>query len=445
MGILLALQKQDVVDLLQIPLEIKLSIAVNAAITPELAEQVLSKGEVTHVIIDADEAILPKVQKIISDKKLKVVFCYKDAEKKVEGLDVLGALSYSPNILDELLKLLQSISKNSSEDAAVPKAGDDGKYFGVRTSLLVKMSPLDVDVYIRLSATHYVKIFQKGNVFDGEDLKKYAEKKKVQYMFLQNDSTKILVDKVNGKLKDLLKQEKIEIKEVKETVEDVVDTVHQLIDQMGVTEEVQELVKNNIDVAVKAMGDFPELAKILKEMTADPSNYISGHSMMLAHVACSMACAVDWYSETTFQKLTMAAFMHDSPIKNQELCAVKNLEELEKKFKGKFTPEQVAIYKSHPDRASKLVAQFKEMPPEVDKIILQHHEHPYGTGFPGALSSNYIAPLASLFIIAHDIVDYCYDNKGNIDIDEFLETNSKKYSAGNFKKIAKAVSEMTFT
>jgi HD-GYP domain-containing protein (c-di-GMP phosphodiesterase class II) len=80
----------------------------------------------------------------------------------------------------------------------------------------------------------------------------------------------------------------------------------------------------------------------------------------------------------------------------------------------------------------------------VDKVIAQHHEHPMGSGFPAGLSSNYISPLSSLFIIAHDLTDYILDNKKNFNVDEFLAAFDNKYSSGHFKKIAKVLAETDF-
>lgn len=436
MKILMVFPKQEVVDLLLAPLEAKLGVQVTAVTNVDDVATVLSTDSVQLAILDASDEITSKLAQSFKEKKLPSIFCMNDTAsfKAPVGFTVSGTAKYD-SLLDDLVKIITPLKADTATEVGA-------NFAPIRTSLLVKMGTLDMDIFIRLSATHFVKIVNKGDVFDAEDFKKYTEKKKVSHMYLPPEGTKVLADKCNSKLKELLGKEKLEVKEAQETVEDVVETVRELIDQLGVTEEVQELVKNSIDVTMKAMGDFPELGKILKDMTANPATYISGHSMMLSHVACSIAVAVDWYSEATFEKLTMAAFMHDTPLKKQELCAVTSLEDFEKKFKGKFSLAEREEYKAHPERAAKLVAQFKEMPAEVDKIILQHHEHPYGTGFPGALSSNYISPLSTLFIIAHDLVDFVYANNGQIDIDKFLVENEKKYGAGNFKKIAKALAGM---
>ena len=86
------------------------------------------------------------------------------------------------------------------------------------------------------------------------------------------------------------------------------------------------------------------------------------------------------------------------------------------------------------------------MPPDVDSIIAQHHERPDGSGFPRGLTHLRIGPLATVFIVAHDIVTYLFDNdiaganvEKGLDLDKFIEQKSKTYQMGTFKKVIAVV------
>jgi len=324
-----------------------------------------------------------------------------------------------------------------------PKAeGEDANFARIHISLLVKTHPLSADIYIRLSNSHYVKMFQKEDVFDQEDLKRYREKKKIEYLFLSNQDCPVFIKKLAAELDRLLKANPTPTpKQAAETVDDTIETTHELIAKFGVTEEIQELVTTSMQVTMKSMGDFPQMADVLKNLN-QTGKYIGKHSTILTHVACSLAVIMDWYSDATFEKLTMAAFLHDAPLLDHELCAVKNAQEFDKKYKGKFKTAQVQEYMAHPERAALMLGHFKKAPAEVDKIILQHHEHPMGSGFPNQLSSNYISPLGSLFIVAHDLTDYLIESKESPSMEGFFAEIGNKYSSGNFKKIAKVISEV---
>src|SRR5207244_821722 len=105
------------------------------------------------------------------------------------------------------------------------------------------------------------------------------------------------------------------------------------------------------------------------------TKYISSHSMMLGNLACTLAAAVGWSSETTFYKLSLASFLHDITLQNHELAGIQSLKELETR-KEEFKPAELQAYKNHPHAASEMAKQFSEVPPDVDTIIMQHHEQP---------------------------------------------------------------------
>ena len=350
----------------------------------------------------------------------------------IAGLRFLGYAALQ-DLAGNLLKLLQPSATAPAEDAAFTR---------INTSLLLQMNPLAADIYVRLSATKFLKLFQRDDEFDENDLARYRDQKKIDYLYIRKDECHIFAEKLVAELKKLLATAAPADQSVNKTVEDAVETIHQLIQKVGVTKEVQEAVSVSVKVAMKTMGDFPALGPILKQLTTDNAKYIGRHTMLLTNVSCAIAVCMDWYTDATFEKLTMASFLHDAALTDHELCAVKDLSEFEKLYKGKFNQGQQQEYKGHPERAVLLLGHFKETPAEVDKIIAQHHEHPMGSGFPGALSSNYISPLSSLFIVAHDLTDYILDEKENFNIDEFLAKFDKKYSTGQFKKIAKKLSEV---
>ncbi len=438
-------QPDDVRDLLTFPLEARLKAQVTPVASVDDAIAALLSETFLVLVTDSNAENLAKIGAAAKEKGgVKVVICVSGADTKiapVDGVEILGTALAGPSLVDSIVDVVE---KSGIKPDEYPAEGEDANFVRIRTNLLMRMSPLPVGVFIRLSASKYVKLFSPEDVFDSEDLKKYRDKKNVQHFFVPKENADVFVGRLNEQLKQLLAMENISLSENQTQMEESVDAMQNLITSLGITDEVREVVQSNVDVTMKAMGEFPELGNILKNLHANQTSYIASHSLMLAHVACALAVGVDWYSEATFQKLTMAAFLHDTTLQNNDLCRVKDLQEFEKKYKGQFTSKQISDYKAHPEKAALMIAQFKEVGAEVDKIILQHHEHPYGTGFPGALNASYISPLASLFIVAHDMVDHLFDRNGTPDIEEFLLENEKKYAQGNFKKVAKAIVQMSF-
>ncbi len=80
-----------------------------------------------------------------------------------------------------------------------------------------------------------------------------------------------------------------------------------------------------------------------------------------------------------------------------------------------------------------------ELPPDTDLIILQHHERPDGSGFPRGLTHTRIGTLASLFILAEDLVHHSARNGGRCDLHVFKEEYGPTYGAGHFKRVFKSL------
>ena len=88
----------------------------------------------------------------------------------------------------------------------------------------------------------------------------------------------------------------------------------------------------------------------------------------------------------------------------------------------------------HPVHAADYVRKMSEIPADVDQIVFQHHERPDGSGFPRSLSGKFISPLTSVFIVAHDIVEFMNNRPGE-SVDVFLSENELLYHHGTFRKI----------
>jgi response regulator RpfG family c-di-GMP phosphodiesterase len=84
---------------------------------------------------------------------------------------------------------------------------------------------------------------------------------------------------------------------------------------------------------------------------------------------------------------------------------------------------------------------MNEIPSDVDIVVLQHHERPDGTGFPRGLHSHQISPLASVFIVAHDILDQILMLGEKFNLQEFLRRTEKEYDGHSFRKVWKALSQ----
>lgn len=130
--------------------------------------------------------------------------------------------------------------------------------------------------------------------------------------------------------------------------------------------------------------------------SSSDSNY--QHSLNVTVLALMMARSIEMPKEDV-RLLGLAAIFHD--IGKAEIAS--NI--LNKK--DTLTISEQMHYEQHSQIGARMAKEVG-LPTRVAKIILHHHEHSDGTGYPARLSSNDIDPLARLVALAN-----AYDNLCN--------------------------------
>jgi HD-GYP domain-containing protein (c-di-GMP phosphodiesterase class II) len=439
--ILLVADRKEVKELLSFQLTSQLPVTVKECMSANEAVDILKKEEQGYQLLISpyngpDSAV---IQYLKSRKEpLPVILFYDPAVAKpegpaVDGLPVAGIVDQA-KLVDGLVAAVKDFLGQGGS------AGSLSEYCPIRTNLLIRVTPLKGDIYIRLSADKFVKMFRTGDEFDHQDLEKYYEAKGVEYMYLRRNDTAEFIAKFRAELEELIGRADLRQEEALETVEMSQEAIHELVHRVGFTEEVQELAKKNVELTLKAIGAHPRLQDLINKVTAE-GNYISQHSTLLAHVSCCVAKEMEWGSDSTFSKLVLASFMHDVSVTDPELAKINSMKELEGK-RSAVDPEQAKGYHLHPAKSADIVRNFKEIPADVDLIVQQHHERPNGSGFPRGLAHNYIAPLAAVFIVAHELTQAILFQKAAFSLEDFVEDKKPLFSQGNFKKVMAALDKV---
>lgn len=451
MQILLALSKPEVREMLAFAVESRYGIKpFEAATAKEAIEQLADHGAIRIVISEYPGISDVLFRHIISlnrkreeAEQIRTVVCCAskpgDGDAVIQKMNILGFATWAAVIEQTFAALdqAQELNQTPRPTGATPdsdKELSDADTCRIKTTLLIRVGLLQAGVYIRLSSTKYVKLFQEGDQFDEGDYTRILTEKKLEHLYLRHDECSEFLLKFKNDLLNLLKSEILAPNVNPDLLDAVHETTQELLNKLGATKEVQEVVKANIQLTIKAMGKSPKLSDILKRLQIDREKYISSHSVLLPQIACTLAMAMDWKSEPTLQKLALAAFLHDMPLTNHKLAQVTSLTELNRRV-DQFTPEEIKAYKTHPVKGSEMAKQFHEIPPDVDTIILQHHERPDGSGFPRGLTQHHISPLSAVFIVSHDLVSALFDPNTPFVLEQFIESTKDLYHAGNFRKL----------
>lgn len=440
MKVLLVTDNKDLKELLSFQLTSRLPSSVKECLTEDEVVGELKKDKYDFLVAFYSGPDSPALKFIREEKNpISIIFFFdpkgaKPDQTKLAGLNVLGSVEMSSvKIVEDIV----AFAKPSADGG-----GDVGlqNFCPIRTNLLIRVSPLKSDIYIRLSGEKFVKLFQSGDEFDQNDLARYYEEKKVEYMFLRRTEVSEFVTKFTTELDQLINKPDLKPEEAIQTAEMTQETIHELVHKVGFNAEVQNLAKKNVELSLKAIGNQPKLSNLIQKVIKD-GNYLSQHSTLLAHMTCCVAKEMDWGSEATFSKLVLASFMHDISLTHPDLAKINSLTELEEK-KSSFPEDAVKSYHLHPAKSADVVRAFQEIPPDVDLIVLQHHERPTGGGFPRGLAHNYIAPLSAVFIVAHEMVQAILAEKERFNLPLFVNEKKKFFSQGNFKKVMTALEKV---
>jgi response regulator RpfG family c-di-GMP phosphodiesterase len=379
----------------------------------------------------------------------EVVFQYLSSqEKKVpflicSGCDLdeirqkIPSLKFSilkPNVHDDLVRFLE---ENLQKKKSNPDSVSD-KYVAVRLSLLIRLGFVNSDLYLKLSENNFVKVFHPQSEFTPEDGLRFLKKNVVTLYILKTDASKFIHD-IEKSIALFVGQKKMmSSEEVTAFSAETVEATRKLIKVFGFTSETIRLTQQSMELSLSAVMQQPDLKKLLETKLRDADGAFASHSSSTAFLACGLTGYLEWASDFTRNKLSLAAIMHDIFVNEDVYPYPQDLNEKAAKREG-VTPDLME-YIDHPSKAAKLIAGRTEFPPDVDHIIAQHHERPDGTGFPSKLNSSRIHPLAALFIVCEDLVNFLGNREDfSAGVQEFLALRTDTYGHGNFRKVMQAV------
>jgi hypothetical protein len=426
-------------------IESKFGVIVKEARSLEEAKSVLDQKEepIDLFVCDFQGGSLEKLEGFFDvvnkdNNNLPLIYCVGSSETAKQPpvtWNVVGVVDRSSLIVN-LLKIIEKIET----DGKLKLEDEVSDYCKIRTKLLLSVVPLKGDIFIKLSEKKYIKMFHQGDDFNIEDMHRITVKKGIEYLFIKKRDCTEFIEKYNVELMGRVVQRKhMSISEVAEISDSIYDTIQELGLRLGFRKDVQAMARTHMRMTVKSMGKSPTLAGIIDKLESFQGGYIAAHSTLTGYMACAIAAHLEWASETTFMKLSLAAFLHDIVMENHDLAKCKTLEQ---STTGSFTAAEKNIFKTHPLKAGDLAKRFQEVPPDVDIIILQHHELPEGGGFPRGIQSRYLAPLSCVFILAHELAVQAIEKGKDFKLTEGVALLKQHYMTSQFKRIVAAVEKL---
>ncbi|MBF0360908.1 MAG: response regulator [Oligoflexia bacterium] len=306
------------------------------------------------------------------------------------------------------------------------------EYCKVNIKRFSKFNTSNCDVYLRLSKDKHLKIINRNELYDSIQIEKYASKG-VNFFYVKSDDFTNFSNYYAQTLTAKLSSEKFNQEERLDLEIESMHFVQEVIHGLGINQTVVNTVNALMDSNQKIIKNDQNLLDLLKKMKKN-KNYIYEHSLLISYFGCLIATEMKWSTQATLQKISAAAIMHDMLLEDPELAKIDSLDETTIKEK-KLTPPQIDLIKKHPAEIAEKVRKIKSLPPDIDQMILDHHEKPEGGGFPRGIPSIRIAPLTSILIMTEDFVNQIYDKEINRETVQKTAAKIKsKYTHGNFRK-----------
>lgn len=335
-----------------------------------------------------------------------------------------------PTPVDEFKKCILKIIKEEN-------IGEE--YKRIRILHFLRFNKTLCDVYIKLDYNNkFLKIINADERYHKSDIDKYIDKS-LNYLYIKREDFE--------RFSKSFQQTPFLsfINDSSSDKEDQLVRVHEvlrgLLLSVGIDKNVPLLAEkyfNNID---KLSRDNEELSKLLFQMRSS-KNYLYEHSYLTASIGCYLLSKMEWANRSHSEKLCQAALLHDITITDPEIALVHDLDSSQMR---NFSKEEIQKFKNHPHDVVNLLREESYFGPDVEYMILAHHDHPEKNETHNMIGQSYggnIRPLAAVFVLAHEFTRLLYLN--NFDEDshrDILTYLFNAYNVGNYKDVLNALYE----
>ncbi len=422
-------------DFIQIDLTTAISLSGNEAI------KALSENTFDYCICDHNmpNGTGNKVLKFITEKNLKTKFILcstvtpRSHPEEYPASQVFFNIE-KPDVISGLEKLKDIVMKNyTMEENTVPPE----EYHPIPSHYLDLFKSIPLDIYIKLGADHFVKLYSEGDVFTIDEKNKIREKTINSLFIKTDDSNRSVNEIIHETVLSIFNRTHLTLQEkMTKNFQELVD----LVKFTGITPELAETIKASVLETAKLIDNQPDLQNAWKKLN------LAGEFPAKLYCVQSLICGTilkkhSWNSEQTLFKLTLASFFQDLALNEISLMELYDYAEFLEK-EDQFSRQNRSSYLAHPLKARELVEKISSIPPDIEKVVAEQHEAPEGLGFPRKTNACQLHPLSCLFIISGMVARYYLRNKDNFSQANLVnELERKGYKNGNFKDSFMAITQ----
>ncbi len=345
----------------------------------------------------------------------------KEKNGKPEEMNLITSMLSGTVCPDELSHLVKSFTQAPPESPT---------HVPIKLKVACEVASRKFDIYLKLSGTNFVKITNKDSEFTSVEAEKLSSKGIKEVYLKSSESREFLQEWETSLALKLAGRKDAPIESI--IAIDCLEQVEKISRAFGWSSESVNASMKIIKNAIAVLNKDERISALLRKKFAERNSAYSHHVGLLAYLSCIMCSELKMHEAC--EKLVMASLMHDLSLDENIYGNVEEWIKQAKNLNDK-SPE-IARFRLHPLHASQTAQTIDVLPPDVEQIILQHHEAPDGSGFPRGLTANRIHYLASVFIVAEDLVGFLDDGEAlETSLKDFLTWGENRYQQANFKKI----------
>ncbi|MDB2426245.1 HD domain-containing protein [bacterium] len=127
------------------------------------------------------------------------------------------------------------------------------------------------------------------------------------------------------------------------------------------------------------------------------------HSLAVSTFSLIIANELKWNNKVALEKLSVGGLLHDIGL---------NLipKEILAKPLALLTPEELAIYETHPYKGMEMMMSLGFIPDDIISIIFEHEENRIGQGYPRKIRGVKMHPLARIVSLADAFAELVIQN-----------------------------------
>lgn len=175
-----------------------------------------------------------------------------------------------------------------------------------------------------------------------------------------------------------------------------------------------ERVSNFVISLSETLKDFGQVIDLLAEL---PNNQ-SKHAMATCFISIMIAEEMKLNHQIALEKLSLGALLHNIGLRYIP-------DSILQKPKHLWTPEENAIYETHPTKGAEMLRDLKDISNDILFIVSEHHENSSGTGYPRRLRDVKISPLGRIVALASCFSELLYSRLP--DTKEFTADQAMEY------------------